>query len=81
MNDLAVVAEFVGWCLALNSVFLAFATLMLFVAGGWAKKIHSEFSGVPIDQLDSKYFTFLANYKLVILAFNLVPYIALKIMV
>ena len=80
MNDLAVVAEFLGWCLVLNSVFLAFTTLMLFVAGGWAKKIHSEISGVPIDELRSQYFTFLANYKLVILAFNLVPYIAVKLM-
>ncbi|MFT6955817.1 MAG: hypothetical protein ACJAYC_000818 [Halieaceae bacterium] len=79
MSDITVVTEFLGWCLIINSGVLAFATIMLFFAGGRAKQIHSELSKVPIDQLNSEYFSFLANYKLVILAFNLVPYIALKI--
>ena len=79
MSDIAVITEFIGWCSIINFGILGFAAIMLAFAGGWAKKIHSELSNVPVDQLDSKYFSFLANYKLAILVFNLVPYIALKI--
>jgi hypothetical protein len=80
MSDIAVVTEFLGWCSIINGCILAFATLMLSFAGGWPKKIHSQLSKVSMQQLDSQYFSFLANYKLAILVLNIVPYIALKIM-
>lgn len=47
---------------------------------GWVKGIHSSMYGVPEDQLDAIYFNYMANYKLLIFIFNLVPWAALKLM-
>ena len=80
MSDLSIVTEFLGWCTVLNIVLLTFLTIMLSVAKGWAKQVHGKVFKLPDDTLDSVYFSFLANYKLAILMFNFVPYIALKIM-
>ena len=81
MINIAALTEFFGWCTILNYGILAFATLMLITStGDWAKGIHSKLFHFTKEQLDEKYFDFLANYKLAIFVFNLVPYITLKIM-
>ncbi|MBT8138877.1 MAG: hypothetical protein KJP25_03845 [Gammaproteobacteria bacterium] len=73
--------EFLGWCTILNYALLIFSTLMLATkSGDWAKGIHSKLFKIPQENLDALYFSYLANYKLAIFIFNLVPYIVLKIM-
>lgn len=80
MTNIDTAAEFLGWCTLINYGILTFATLMLVSsAGNWAKGIHLKLFGFTEEQLDEKYFDFLSNYKLAIFVFNLVPYIALKI--
>ena len=80
MNDVTLITEFLGWCTIINYTILMFSTLMIILAGDWVKKIHSSLLNIPIDKLDSMYFSYLANFKLVVLVFNLVPYLSLKIM-
>ncbi len=78
--SISIVIEFLGWCTALNCAILSLSTIMMVTRmGNWAKGIHSRLLNIPIENLNPLYFTFLANYKLAILMFNLVPYIALKI--
>ncbi|WP_078459044.1 DUF6868 family protein [Solemya velum gill symbiont] len=65
----------------MNLGILTFSTVMLITnVGDWPKGIHSKLFGVQKEGLDAMYFNFLANYKLAIFIFNLVPYLALKIM-
>ena len=42
-------------------------------------KIHTMFSGVEANELYKSYFNYLAFYKILIIIFNVVPYIALRI--
>jgi len=44
------------------------------------KVIHSQMFHVPSDELSQIYLEYLAWYKLLWMIFNLVPYIALRVM-
>jgi hypothetical protein len=79
--DIATASAFFGWCTVINYGILAISTVMFMTgAGDWAKSIHSRLFDIPKDDLGPMYFHYLANFKLAVLIFNLVPYIALKIL-
>lgn len=73
------ITEFLGWVTVINMVFLIFSFLMVIALRGKVIAIHSKLLKLDETELNKGYFQFLAQYKIVILAFNLVPYIALKI--
>ena len=81
MNDLSVIAAFLGWCTLINYGILLLSTVMVYACGDWAKGIHSKMFNISEADLDTLYFNYLGNYKLAIFIFNLVPYIALKILI
>lgn len=71
---------FLGWCTVLNFGLLIIIAACLSLLSGFVKGVHSSMYSVPEDQLDAIYFNYMANYKLLIFIFNLVPWFALKIM-
>ena len=79
--DVNQITTFLGWCTVLNMGVLAFAAMFLFIFKGFSINIHSKLTGVSASTLPSLYFSYMANYKISILIFNLVPYVALKLMV
>lgn len=80
MADIQTVTTFLGWCSIINIGLLSFYTVWLMVFRDFTKKTHSAMLGISQDELDSIYFQYLANYKLAVLIFNIVPYLALEIM-
>lgn len=74
------VANFLGWCTLINTGILVFSTIMLIVAGNFAIGLHGRMFKMDQTELRKSYFNYLANYKLLILVFNLVPYLALRIL-
>jgi len=70
---------FFGWCFVVNSVILTVFTIFLYLGRGWIPKLHAGLFSLHEDAIKASHFNFLANYKLIILTFSLVPYIALKI--
>ena len=44
-------------------------------------KIHRKMFGLSEEVLSKEYFRYLANYKIAIFIFNLVPYLALRIVI
>lgn len=79
MYSLETLANFLGWCSLLNIGLLLFSTLLLSLAMRPLANIHSKLFGIDKSSLPMAYFRYLANYKLLMLVFNLVPYIALRI--
>jgi hypothetical protein len=77
INELTV---FFGWCSVISMVFLVFAGLSISLFKGFIINVHSKILSIPPSELPILYFKYLANYKVVILIFNLTPYIALKLM-
>ena len=80
MDSMLQLRVFLGWCTAINFGVLIFASIMLVAARGWASRIHGGMFGLGEDDVAREYFRYLANYKIAVVVFNLVPYIALRIM-
>ena len=72
--------ELLGWASVINVGYLFLATTMLIFLRGSVASIHSKMFDIDEKELNSKYFDFLSNYKIVTLVFVVAPYIALKIM-
>ena len=71
--------QFFGWCTILNFVMLAIAAAILIWQKNWIVRIHSGMFGVREQDLNIVYFKYLAYYKIAVIVFNLVPYLALRI--
>ena len=80
MISIDTLTVFLGWCTVINIGVLVFTTIALTIIRGPVSSIHSKLFGLNQAELPSTYFQYLGNYKIAILIFNVVPYIALKIM-
>ena len=70
---------FLGWSSLINIVLLLFSTLMVAICRDWAVNMHSKMFGLDPAELPKMYFEYLGQYKVLILVFNLVPYITLRV--
>lgn len=80
MFTVATVTELLGWSLVINIAVLIYAAVMVVLFRDWVGGIHGRMFDLSKKDLDISYFNYLANYKIAIFIFNLVPYLALKIM-
>ena len=71
-------ANFLGWCTIINSCVLLLSTIALALGGNFVANLHGKWFQIEQTDLRKSYFRYLANYKLLILVFNLVPYLALR---
>ena len=72
--------NFLGWCTLINFGILLLSTLALVACGGFVTNLHGKWFQVEHAELRKSYFRYLANYKLLVLVFNLVPYLALRVL-
>lgn len=79
--DMELLSSFLGWCTVLNMTILIIASVSLFNGLERIMKIHRQFIALSDDELKAQYFRYLATYKLLILVFNIVPYVALRLAV
>jgi hypothetical protein len=79
MTDMNTLTTFLGWCSIINISILFLSTVALGLVRKPVARMHSKIFGVSESDLPSAYMQYLGNYKIVIIVFNLVPYIALKI--
>lgn len=70
---------FFGWCSVINVVFLALAALSLILLRDLFMPLHAKMFGASEDALSLIYLQYLAGYKILVIVFNIVPYIALKL--
>jgi hypothetical protein len=80
MNSIETLTTFFGWCTVINFGILLFGTLALMLMQDSIMSIHTKLFGFSNEDLSRAYFQYLAQYKIFIIVFNLVPYIALEIM-
>jgi hypothetical protein len=80
MASMETLAAFLGWCTLINLGMLMFATLMLASMRASVSRIHGSMFGLEEADLSRAYFQYLAQYKILVFVFNLVPYLALRIM-
>ena len=69
-----------GWMSVINIGLLIVSTIMLTLFRAPIIRIHQAITGLDEAQLKQAYLNFIAYFKLLIIIFNLVPYIALKLL-
>lgn len=68
-----------GWCTVINFAFLLCWGAILILARDRVYRIHRRWFNLSDDQFDAFHYRAIALYKLLLLMFNLVPYLALRI--
>ncbi len=80
MTSLQTVTAFFGWTTVINFVLLAVSTIALIAMRGFISRVHAKMFGLDPEDVSRDYVRYLAQYKIAIIVFSLVPYIALKFM-
>lgn len=80
MFTLTTFTTFLGWSLVINIGILLFSTFFIIVLRDFALNIHSKLFSLSKNDILKSYFSYLSQYKILLLIFNLAPYFALKIM-
>ena len=79
MITIETIMEFLGWCSIINIGFLILSAIFLLIFNNIVLKIHTKMINLDKVYLQQSYFKYLAQYKILIIIFNIVPYFALKI--
>jgi len=81
MSTIDIITAFLGWCSIINIVILSLTTIILMFWKDGISTLHSRLFGVDKNNLKLMYIQYLGNYKIAIIILNIVPYLALKIMI
>jgi len=74
-----VVRSFLLWCTVINYGILLVWFVVFTLAHDWIRRLHGRWFRLSDDQFDALHYLGMSMYKLGILLFNLVPYVALCI--
>ena len=77
--SLGMVRKALLWCTVINYGVLFVWWLCFLLAHDWMHGWHSQWFHLSVEQFDTLHYAGMALYKISILLFNLVPYIALRL--
>jgi len=77
--DIQTLSSFFMWCTILNACLLVFSFLMLAYAGDFVYRMHGKSFPMPRERFNGVIYSFIGFYKILLIVFNLVPWIALEI--
>ena len=81
MESIDTIRVFLGWCTALNLGMLMLSSIILVAGGKAIAGWHASMFDLDAAEVRKEYFQYLSRYKALFLIFNLVPFLALRIMV
>ena len=76
---LEIVRNALGWCTIINMGLLMWWFLFLVFAHDWVYKVHTKWFKMSVEQFNALHYGGMMFFKLFILATQLVPYLALRI--
>jgi hypothetical protein len=77
--DIITVRAFFKWCTIVNFGLLIFTSLFIRFAREWIFWVHTHWIPMTEDDFNVAIYMLLGIFKLLVIVFNLVPYIALVI--
>ena len=80
MMTLDQLTAFLGWASVINIGLLSAAVVAMMLMRERVAGVHARMFDLDQQFLMQAYFRYVAQYKIAILIFNLVPYLALKVM-
>jgi len=81
MNNLETLRELFGWCTIINVAILLLSTLLIIALRSKVSSLHGSLFALDEKDLSRAYFQYLAQFKIAVIMLNIVPYVALRIMV
>ena len=78
--DIQMLTEFFKWCSIINIGLLIFSFFMIVTLKDFVYKTHSKWFPMSRERFNFAIYVIFGIYKILVFAFNLVPYIALSIM-
>ena len=79
--SLDLLMEFLGWNAVINFGILICWAFFIRYAHDWTYRLHTRWLHISNERFDEIHYAGIAFYKLSIILFNLVPYLALRIIV
>ena len=77
--EISALKAFFLWCTIVNTALLLLSWLGCLVFGDFSYRMNNRFFSISRQEFNVICVSFIALYKIFVLAFNLVPYIALVI--
>ena len=74
-----ILREVLGWCAVINIGLLIFSTIFVVFLRDPISRIHVKMFNLNESDISLAYFRYLAQYKIAIIVFNIIPYFALRI--
>ena len=75
------IRDVLGWCAVINLGLLLWWFLFFMLAHDWMYRIHGKWFKLPVERFDAIHYSGMAFFKICILLFNIVPYLAIRIVV
>ena len=76
-----VILAVLGWCTLINYALLIWWFLFLALAHDWTYRLHTKWFKIPLEQFAAIHYSLMGVFKIGVIIFNLVPYLALRIVV
>jgi len=76
---LELIREVLGWSTLMNFALLLWWFGFFALAHDFVYRLHSKWFNIPVGQFDAIHYGGMAVFKLGVILFNLVPYLALRI--
>jgi len=73
------IAAILGWCTLINFGLLIWWLLFVVIAHDWTYRLHTKWFKISQEQFDAIHYSLMGVFKIGVITFNLVPYLALRI--
>ncbi len=77
--DIQMLTRFFMWCTIMNGTLLVLSFVICACAGDWVYRMHSKWFPISREAFNVAIYSLIALFKMFVLAFNVVPYVALLI--
>ena len=77
--DIQTLTTFLMWCTILNFVLMSISFLMCVFAGDWVYRLHCKWFPLPRETFNVMLYSFISFYKFMFFFFNVIPYVALRL--
>jgi hypothetical protein len=76
-----VMRNILGWSALINYGVLLVWFLFFVLAHDWMYRLHTRYFALTAEKFDSVHYASMATFKLLVIVLNLVPYLAMRIVV
>ena len=78
--DIDTLRAFFMWCTIINAALLVLSSIICAFARDWVYGVHSKWFPIPKETFNVVLYSFVGVFKMLVMIFNVTPYIALLVM-